>query len=356
MNFPTSTHRRKWIFESGALDAKRAAAYEASRERVKQLWAEELEGVAREEEWQPLDLEEDLLLQKYYQKKIQEVCRSVLHLPPKVAASAIQLFKRFTLSTSLLEHDAVKLMLTCIYVACKVEESYLNVEDLCTRLSLRDYKGAVLENEVLLLQAVDFDMVIYNAFRPLDGLFASLQEWVGAGREGGAPEALFEGGESRLAEARSAATSAIDALQLSDAPLLHPPGLLALAAMKNGLRVLSKEEGLFATVLHHILLRKRETVESSVATNGGEDVAASVLAGIAAVDKLGMAGAEKLSGDNLKTLDLKLRKCRSPLLNSQSRLSKAAREERRASKVGATRSSKSEQSAKRQRAEEATPA
>jgi hypothetical protein len=52
-----------------------------------------------------------------------------------------------------------------------------------------------------------------------------------------------EGGESRLAEARSAATSAIDALQLSDAPLLHPPGLLALAAMKNGLRVLSKVSG-----------------------------------------------------------------------------------------------------------------
>jgi hypothetical protein len=58
-----------------------------------------------------------------------------------------------------------------------------------------------------------------------------------------------------------------------------------------------QEEGLFATVLDHILQRKRETVESSVATNGGEDVAASVLAGIAAVDKLGMAGAEKLSGD-----------------------------------------------------------
>eukprot|EP00873_Tetraselmis_striata_P016427 jgi/Tetstr1/436691/TSEL_025486.t1 len=239
MNFQTSTHRRKWVFGADALAAKRAASYGASRERVKQLWAQEMEGQAPEE-WQPVELEEELLLHKYYQKKIQELCRGTLHMPPKVAASAIQLFKRFTLGASLLEHDAVKLMLTCVYVACKVEESYINAEDLCTRVSLKPYKREVLENEVQLLQAVGFDMVIYNAFRPLDGLFAAVQEWVERGAGGGAPEALLEGGAPRLAEARSAAMSAIDALQLSDAPLLHPPGLLALAAMRNGLRVVSK--------------------------------------------------------------------------------------------------------------------
>ena len=102
------------------------------------------------------------------------------------------------------------------------------MEQLCVQLDLKPYKSAVLENEVLLLQvllllactaamlpavmthtafisqdvcmslqrdmatgqyvnitwymvrlqAVDFDMVIYNPFRPLDGLIADLRTWV----------------------------------------------------------------------------------------------------------------------------------------------------------------------------------
>ena len=40
----------------------------------------------------------------------------------QVAATAVILLKRFGLGTSLLEHDPTKLMLTTIYVACKVKQ------------------------------------------------------------------------------------------------------------------------------------------------------------------------------------------------------------------------------------------
>ena len=41
-------------------------------------------------------------------------------------------------------------------------------------------------------------------------------------------------GREQLKQARGAARAAVDALMLSDAPLLFPPGQLALAAMRSG--------------------------------------------------------------------------------------------------------------------------
>ena len=46
--------------------------------------------------------------------------------------------------------------------------------------------------------------------------------------------ALQELTAQQLADARKAAQAAVDALMLTDAPLLFPPGQLALAAMRSG--------------------------------------------------------------------------------------------------------------------------
>ena len=54
-------------------------------------------------------------------------------------------------------------------------------------------------------------------------------------REGGLLDpALQEVGGESLAQARAAARAAVDALMLTDAPLIFPPGQLALAAMRSG--------------------------------------------------------------------------------------------------------------------------
>ena len=41
-------------------------------------------------------------------------------LPPKVAATAITFLKRFYLDHSNMEHDALRIAPTCLYIACKV--------------------------------------------------------------------------------------------------------------------------------------------------------------------------------------------------------------------------------------------
>ena len=51
---------------------------------------------------------------------MQQVCKA-LTFPAKVAAAAVLFFKRFYLSFSSLDHDPKNIMLTCIYLACKVD-------------------------------------------------------------------------------------------------------------------------------------------------------------------------------------------------------------------------------------------
>lgn len=67
----------------------------------------------------PIRLEEEARLRKYYETKMQQVCKA-LTFPAKVAAAAVLFFKRFYLSFSSLDHDPKNVMLTCIYLACKV--------------------------------------------------------------------------------------------------------------------------------------------------------------------------------------------------------------------------------------------
>jgi hypothetical protein len=71
-----------------------------------------------------------------------------------------------------------------------------------------------------------------RGFRNKGVLWQDLEE---CQREGGALDEALQGlrGDA-LKQAQAAARAAVDALMLSDAPLLFPPGQLALAAMRSG--------------------------------------------------------------------------------------------------------------------------
>lgn len=70
----------------------------------------------------PISVEEELLLLKYYGTKLQLMCRE-LRFPKKVLGSAVTYFKRFYLNTSALDSDPQHVVLTCLYLACKVGAS-----------------------------------------------------------------------------------------------------------------------------------------------------------------------------------------------------------------------------------------
>ena len=149
--------------------------------------------------------------------------------------------------------------------------------------------GGVLRMELVLLKGLGFDLIVHTPLRPLDGFFQDLaasrnnaapengdaapaaaaasdgaqahsngsaagrdvsgqgvvlgpyasQGWQSA--EGAPAAAPLDGGlrgltDKQLAQARSAAGAAADSLMLTDAPLMFPPGQLALAAMRAAFR------------------------------------------------------------------------------------------------------------------------
>ena len=86
----------------------------------------------------PIRLEEESRLCKYYQSKMQQVCKA-LTFPDKVAAAALLFFKRFYLTFSSLDHDPKNIMLTCIYLACKV--SVIHPAHIWLQSSLHQQQG-----------------------------------------------------------------------------------------------------------------------------------------------------------------------------------------------------------------------
>lgn len=91
------------------------------------------------------------------------------------------------------------------------------------------------------VQGLKFDLIVYSPYKCIDGFFEDIKE--AAAEAGSSDEAAAAAGldpgmaalsEQQLGKARGVAYSAADALLLSDAPLLHAPGRLALAAVRSG--------------------------------------------------------------------------------------------------------------------------
>ena len=66
--------------------------------------------------------EEERALLKFYGTKLQHACRE-LRLPRRVLGTAVTYLKRVYLSHSCLDHDPQQLLLSCLYLACKVGAS-----------------------------------------------------------------------------------------------------------------------------------------------------------------------------------------------------------------------------------------
>lgn len=67
---------------------------------------------------EPLSVEEEGELLKYYSSRLQHICRE-LRLPRRVPGAAVAYLKRIYLAHSCLEQDPQQLLLTCLYLACK---------------------------------------------------------------------------------------------------------------------------------------------------------------------------------------------------------------------------------------------
>ncbi|KAG2217473.1 hypothetical protein INT45_010759 [Circinella minor] len=142
-----------------------------------------------------------------------------LQLRQQVVATAFVYFKRFYSNNSLRKTDPILVLVTCVYLATKIEECPVHIKVVtqeAKHIFQVDYGGfpydssKVAEFEFYLLEELEFYLIVWHPYRPL----LQICEELGM-RESGAQYAWFIVNDSYR----------------TDVSLLYPPHMIALAAI-----------------------------------------------------------------------------------------------------------------------------
>ncbi|KAM5193472.1 cyclin-H [Mantella aurantiaca] len=213
-----STQRRHWTFPSEE-DIRRLRGQANSRCRARVRGT----GQAHLSEIFNLEPHEEVIICKYYEKKLVDFCNAFKPAMPKsVLGTACMYFKRFYLNNSVMEHHPRIIMLTCAFLACKVDE--FNVSSVQFVGNLPENSAAqekileqILEYELLLIQQLNFHLIVHNPYRPFEGYLIDLKTRYPVLDN---PEML-----------RKTADDFLTRVALTDACVLYTPSIIALTAV-----------------------------------------------------------------------------------------------------------------------------
>ncbi|KAG7481252.1 hypothetical protein MATL_G00065160 [Megalops atlanticus] len=218
--YHNSSQRKYWTFENEECLGK--LRYQANQKFRGKILASGKVGVHESLLLDPL--EEDALF-KHYEKRLLDFCAVFKPAMPKsVVGTANMYFRRFYLNNSLMEYHPRTIMLTCAYLACKVDE--FNVSSSQFVGNLQENPAAqekaleqILEYELLLIQQLNFHLVVHNPYRPMEGFLIDLKTRYLTLEN---PEML-----------RKTADDFLNRATMTDVGLLFSPSQIALTAVLN---------------------------------------------------------------------------------------------------------------------------
>jgi len=121
---------------------------------------------------------EELSLVRSYLFNLREFCRKFQ--PPmgkSVIATAFIFMKRFYLHESCMEHHPRDIGVTCAYLACKIDEFNVTIDQFIKNIQ-GDRKKAqktILSNELMLMKKLNFQFIVHLPFRPVEGFLIDLR-------------------------------------------------------------------------------------------------------------------------------------------------------------------------------------
>ncbi|CAN8265330.1 unnamed protein product [Cochlearia groenlandica] len=232
-DFQTSTQRAKWIFTPQKLAERYKTANQRAVRMLDKCGTTQVEVDASgsltypidkadagvDKKLKPLSVDEERFMRAFYESKVQEVC-SAFEFPHKIQGTALQYFKRFYLQWSVMQHHPKEIMLTCVYAACKIEENHVSAEEIGK--GIKQDHHVILKYEMAVLQSLEFDLIVFAPYRAIEGFVNDMEEFLQA----------RDDDIQKLKNLLKAAIAEADKVMLTDAPLLFPPGQLALAALR----------------------------------------------------------------------------------------------------------------------------
>ncbi|CAG5922396.1 cyclin-H [Menidia menidia] len=219
--FHNSSQRKHWIFRNEhELEQMRCRANEKFRNRALQS------GKPGVSESAFLERHEEDVIFRHYERRLLDFCNAFKPAMPKsVVCAAIMYFRRFYLNNSIMEYHPRIIMLTCAYLSCKVDEFNVSSTQFVGNLLQETPAGQekvleqILEYELLLIQQLNFHLVVHSPYRPMEGLLIDLKTRYPTLEN---PESLRKSTDDFLTQA-----------SLTDAGLLFSPSQIALTAILN---------------------------------------------------------------------------------------------------------------------------
>lgn len=218
--FHNSSQRKYWIFKSeDELEQLRHKANQKFRNKIHESGKTVSSSTFLERH------EEDVLF-RHYEKRLLDFCNAFKPVMPKsVVGTAIMYFRRFYLNNSIMEYHPRIIMLTCAYLSCKVDEFNVSCTQFVGNLLQETPAGQervlkqILEFELLLIQQLNFHLVVHTPYRPMEGLLIDIKTRYPPLEN---PESLRKSADDFLTQAT-----------MTDAGLLFPPSQIALTAILN---------------------------------------------------------------------------------------------------------------------------
>ncbi|KAH9807590.1 cyclin-like protein [Melampsora americana] len=186
--FELSTQFRHWRFSESGLEKARKDLNEGAVGRVRSKLEEERrvdtqDGMKIEEDTQLstsaieyLTVADELSLVTFYLTKISQLCRaSFFRLPETVEATAMTYLKRFYLRNTCMDYHPKNIMLTCLFLATKTENTSISIDSFASRIP-KTTNDDVLSMEFLVAQSLRFEFKVHHAHLAARGIYLDLQQ------------------------------------------------------------------------------------------------------------------------------------------------------------------------------------
>ncbi|XP_019877525.1 cyclin-H [Aethina tumida] len=285
--FPTSTQCKHWMFSCE--EVLNQLREEANNKHI-QIYGRNVNDANKYEYF--LTPDEEKIMVKNYELRLRDFCKRFQPPMPRcVIGTAFHYFKRFYIHNSVMNHHPKEIMVTCIYLACKVEEFNVSIQQFVANIKGDREKATdiILNNELLLMEQLNFHLCIHNPFRPVEGLLIDIKTRSTLSD----PERLRPGTEQFLERA----------LQ-TDCILLYSPSQVALAAVLHA-----------ASKIHENL---DSYVTDTLFGEEGRDKLRDLIGAVKAIRSMVKMVDTPVDKNQTKLLDKKLDRCRNPEYNPDS--------------------------------------
>jgi len=219
--FPSSTQKHHWIFPDEETILK---IRESTNTKFVAKFAKPEMKEQSEMDNYFLTADEEKTLLSFYEFHLKDFCFKFN--PPMnkaVIGTAFHYFKRFYLYNSVMNYHPKEILVTCVYLACKIEEFNVSITQFVANIQGNREKATeiILNNELLLMSALKFHLTIHNPYRPVEGFLIDIKT----------RHPQFD------AEVlRPFIDEFLDKVLLTDIPLLYAPSQIALASILEAAR------------------------------------------------------------------------------------------------------------------------